>query len=1148
MAPPRDTTTPPPLPDRYEPGALLGQGGMGRVWAAQDQVLDVPVAIKLLRASVAERRGFLLRFHREVALQARLHHPNLVPLHDAGQTPDGIPFVAMALADLGSLARYLPSGLPWPQALALADELLAALSALHARGVIHLDLKPENVLLHMGLDQRPHVWLADLGIARLMAEPGEGRRAAMGTPAFMPPEQRAGRLAELDRRSDLFAVGRIMAQLVGEYDVPDGLAELLLGLAHPERLCRPTLAADVRLALDALGPPMRPLPPLPQALLPRSTTTWVTDLEGHGPLPELPPEPLPAELSWVPWPEQRPPPPPASPPAETSGEASLRASIELYAHREIPIVGRDDERQALWSLARSTRESGHPGVALIVGEAGSGKTRLVESVVRALEEGGWAEAMSVRYQRGAPAASGLRGAALQLIGPWSESQDQTRGRLERWFRRMLPGVPAGPLAALGATAAHDPAPVRDDDASWATQLVQWVLHTRCRRGLTVLVVEDAHLSEEPAEGLNIPLRLLNRAALGQPAPVLVICTLRSEALGASLELRRRADLLCSRGAERIDLPRLDRGAMEELLAGSLDLAPELREVVASRCEGNPLLARMLITSWASQGMLEEVGDLMYTLAPGVDPGAAMPEDARSLFLDRAFQASSNSEDPELFMRQLTLLAMAGRDLPERLFDILAEGHDHELRASGLVRVGEGRCRFDHQLLHEVLREAATLRDDMRALHTQVAQAWSRFGAASGEDVSVAVAEALLAAGDAKAAFEPLAKAAVTAWQQGRSGATTQLGEAAIRALEQAGLPDDHPWAAQAMAVTAAALAELPDLARAETLAQRSFHAATTPEGRAEAGAIVGRVSLLRGDWARARSHLEVLVVELEGQGTPADLLSPLGVLADGALAFGEPDRAVQVAERAVALQQPGGNGVPPVRLQRGLALAHRDQGELGAAQHAGELALAMAAGAGSELELGLCHHALGCILAERQQRSQALLHLHSAASILSSVQGGGWSQEAQQARAEVHWMLEELDEARRLLATVAQWGELRRIPMEAVRALSTLCLVELQAGDAQAAGRAGDAAARTARQQTAAPALDTRLTAARALAAARQGRWGPGLDLVDRLRNRGASPRDHSTAWVFQQLAGEAGRFGQGEVAAWLSSQAEKARERLIAT
>jgi len=1145
MPQPGSTPTPPVLHERYELGAMLGQGGMGRVWSAQDRVLDVPVAIKVLKPSIAKRKGFLMRFHREVALQARLHHPNLVPLHDAGQTLDDIPFVAMALADLGSLARYLPSGLPWPQAHALVDELLAALGSLHARGVVHLDLKPENALLHMGLDQRPHVWLADLGIARLMADPGTGDRATMGTPAFMAPEQRAGRVAELDRRSDLFAVGKILAQLAGEYDVPDGLAELLLGLAHPQRLCRPSLAADVRRALDALGPPRRPLPPLPHALIPRSNTTWVTDLDG--PIVIEPYEPLPAELSWIPWQQVSPPPPPLEPPDETSGEASLRASIELYAHREIPIVGREQERRDLWALARQTRASGQPGVALIVGEAGAGKTRLVESLVRALEEGGWAQSLPVRYQRGAPASSGMQGASLQLIGPWDEKEEETRDRLERWFERMLPGIPASVVAKLGAKAAHAPVQSHDgSDASWHTQLVQWVLSTRCRRGLTVMVVEDAHLSEEPAEGLDIPLRMLNRAALGQPAPVLVICTLRSEALGASLELRRRVELLCSRGALRIDVPRLDRQAMEQLLASSLDLTSELREVVASRCEGNPLLARMLITSWASQGMLEEVGDLMYTLAPGVDSSAAVPEDAHSLFLDRAFQAAASAEDSEVFMRHLTLLALAGRDIPAKLFSILAHGHEHELRASGLVHLGEGRCRFDHQLLHEVLREAATMRDDLRELYGQVAEAWAVFGQDSGEDVSVPRAEALLAAGDARAAFEPLALAAVAAWEQGRGGATVQLGEAAIRALEQAGLPDDHHGAAEAIAATAAALAKVPDLSRAETLARRSFGAASSPSARAWAGAVLGQVALLRGDWARARAQLEALLQELDEAACTSEQFAPLEALACGSLDFGEPQRAITFAQRSLTLLEGAPPGRAQVRLQRTVALAQRLQGRLSAAQQAAERALELAGSCSSELELGLCHHAMGCILTERQERQQALGHLHQAGSILSSAQGGGWSQEAQQARAEVHSKLDELDEARRLLATVAQWGELRRIPMEAVRAQSALCMVELQAGDPQAALRAGEAAARTARQQTLAPSLDTTLTAARALAAARQGRWGPGLDLVDRLRNRDAVPEDYETAWLFEQLAVEARRYDQPELAAWLGARADAAPARMV--
>jgi serine/threonine protein kinase len=1126
---------PPPLPPRYEPGALLGEGGMGRVWAARDTVLDVPVAVKVLQARFASRPGFLMRFHREVALQARLHHPNLVPLHDAGQTPDGQPFVAMALAELGSLARYLPQGLPWAQASTLADELLAALSALHARGVVHLDLKPENVLLTMGLDQRPHVWLADLGIARLMAEPGQGPRGAMGTPAFMPPEQRAGRLAELDRRSDLYAAGRILAQLVGRYDVPPGLDALLLGLCHPERLCRPDLAADVRLALDELGPAAAPLPPMPQLLSARAVTTWVTDVE----LPLAPvirePEPFPASVTWEPWLQRQPPPPPALPPEETSGEASLRASLELYAHREIPIVGRDQERAALWRLARRCRMRGQPEVALVIGEAGAGKTRLVDSVMHALEEGGWAEALRIPYQRGAPGSSGMRGAAQQLVAPWGERESQTRDRLERWFRRMLPALPAPVLASMGAAAAHQAAPTtgQPGGGSWHRQLIQWVLEARCRRGLSAIVVEDAHLSEEPAEGLDIPLQLLNRSAMGQPAPLLIVCTLRSGALARSLELRRRVELLCDRGAVRIDVPRLDRAAMEQLLAGSLDLTPELRSVVAQRCEGNPLLARLLIGSWASQGMLEEVGDLMYTLAPGVDPAAAIPEDARSLFLDRALAAAAGARDREAFLRHLTMLALAGRDLPQGIFERLAGPCADELLASGLVLLRGGRYRFDHRLLHEVLREAAALREDLRGLYDTVAETWASYGRDSGEDVGIPQAEALLAAGHARAAFAPLARAAHAAWRQGRAGATRHLGEAALRAHEQAGLPDDHPGAAQATAVTAWAVAELPDLARAETLAQRALAAALRSEDRAVAGAVLGNITALRGDWPRARRLLEDLLQQL---GDPP-LLPPLETLARAALVFGEGALAADAAERALGVVQRDASRAARLLRLRAQALAL--QGALPAALHAARRAVELATG---EIEPALALHCLAGVTTEAGLPARD--ELKQAEAALASVGGGGWSQEVQQARAEQKLWLGELDEARRLLGTVAQWGELRRVPMEVLRAQAALCLVELEAGDHQAAAQAAEAAERAASQQAPVPWLRARVGAASALATVRQGRWGPALDLIDRLRNRGLAPADRATAELYRQLALEAERHGQRETATWLGERAAEVLER----
>jgi len=1128
----------PRLPLRYEPGELLGEGGMGQVWAARDLVLDLPVAVKVLKPQVADRSSFPLRFQREVALQARLRHPNLVPLHDAGRLSDGSPFVAMALADGGSLARHLPDGLPWPRLLPLADELLAALSALHARGVIHLDLKPENVLLHTGLDQQAHVWLADLGIARLLVDPEQSRPAAAGTPAYMAPEQRQGLVAELDRRTDLYAVGMLLAQLAAAHPVPAGLADLLLSTCHPQRLHRPALAADLRLALDRLGPPLAPLPALPLDIPSPAATTWITDLKAPDELGELGVcAPPPAYRSW---PQTLPPPPPTEPPRESTGEGIPRTSLELYALRETPIVGRGAERGRIWELARQVRLSGQPGVALVIGETGAGKTRLMESISCALEEGGWAETLLVDHRQGhGELAGGLEGAARRLLRPWGESERQTRARLERWFQQVLPGVPARGLAQLTARSCHlgPSSPDAASTSSWSGQLVQWVLHARCRRGMACVVVEDAHLASETGAGLDYALGLLNRASLGQPAPLLVLCALRSEALAGSLELRRKVEMLLSRGAQRIDLARLDRQQLRSLLACSLDLAPELREVVVARCEGNPLLARMLITSWAERGELVEVADLVYALQPGADIEQAIPEHARQLFLERAHQAARSSRDPESFMLALTLLSLAGRDLPAELLDILAGSSGAALLASGLVHLEEGRCRLDHQLLHEVMREAAARRADLRALHRQVALAWSRYGTDQARDVSVPRAEALLAAGEAQQAFPILAAAAVRALQQGRPARAIQLGEAGLLALERAGLPDDHPGAPAMLAATARALAELPDLRRAETLAQRSFEAASARSERLVAGATLGAAIATRGDWTRARQLLEALLDEPPTRDSAAARLLLLETTADTARRFYHLDRALVAYQQAIAAAE-SNEPTPRARLQRGLARCLRLLGRLDEASQSADLALELARRCDDPLELALCRAELGLALAEAGQRQRAAVLLEQARAPHSGARADGLSQQVQQAQAEILRHLGDHDGARKLASTVAQWGETRRIPMEAVRALTTLMVVELQSGRDQAAELAAERAAAASRLQTPVPGLDLLITAGQALAAARRGLWGPALDRIDRLRNRREPPREHDAAWLFTQLALAAGRGGQLDQARWLAQAA----------
>jgi hypothetical protein len=210
------TTPPPPLPEkigRYRPVGVLGRGSMGRVYLAHDPNTDRRVALKVASSAdelesdaTAQARE---RFLTEARAAGRLAHPGIVPVYDADVDAEtGHPYLAMEWIDGPTLSRLLKERgpLPWRQAVALAAEVAEALDHAHARGIVHRDVKPGNVMI----DPSGRARVTDFGIARIGDEsrtlPGE----VLGTPNFMSPEQLRGE--KVDGRSDLFSLGSVLYQ------------------------------------------------------------------------------------------------------------------------------------------------------------------------------------------------------------------------------------------------------------------------------------------------------------------------------------------------------------------------------------------------------------------------------------------------------------------------------------------------------------------------------------------------------------------------------------------------------------------------------------------------------------------------------------------------------------------------------------------------------------------------------------------------------------------------------------------------------------------------------------------------------------------------------------------------------------------------
>jgi serine/threonine protein kinase len=230
---------------------VIGHGGMATVYRANQERLDRTVAVKVLSENLAHSTEFMERFRREARTAANMRHPNVITVHDFGEDERGVPYLVLEYIEGPTLADLMDAGLDDARIPDLLDQIAAGLDYAHARGVVHRDIKPGNVLF---TDDGRAV-LADFGLAWLL----EGTKLTLtggviGTPEYMAPEQASGE--PIDHRTDVYALGVVLYEmLVGERpfvaDTP--IAVLLMHLQDPAPsvlVARPDLPTDVGLVLE----------------------------------------------------------------------------------------------------------------------------------------------------------------------------------------------------------------------------------------------------------------------------------------------------------------------------------------------------------------------------------------------------------------------------------------------------------------------------------------------------------------------------------------------------------------------------------------------------------------------------------------------------------------------------------------------------------------------------------------------------------------------------------------------------------------------------------------------------------------------------------------------------------------------------------
>jgi ABC-type oligopeptide transport system substrate-binding subunit/tRNA A-37 threonylcarbamoyl transferase component Bud32 len=552
------------LQNRYRIEASLGQGGMGTVYRGYDLLLDRPVAIKILRWTSADGQASLdsegrARLLNEAQAAARLSHPNIVAVYDAGDV-GGTPFIIMQYVAGHSLHRWVEEGRPAPveAVLDIARQLCAALEHAHASGVIHRDIKPENVLL--GEDGIAR--LTDFGLARSLSSRLTVEGTIVGTVFYLAPELALGQ--PYDGRADLYSLGVMLYELLAgrlPFIADEPISVISQHLYAPV-VPPSTYNSHISPALDTLILRLMSKSPADRPASAEAVRQALTRLEVPG----------------------------------VAGVAEAAWPLERIARGRM--VGRARELAEVQRLWQRTA-AGQGQVLLISGEPGIGKTRLARELSARAEVSGGLALLAACYAEisapYAPVAQLIR-LAFAATAPSSRAPlDLSESTLDA-LGMLAPDCCGGPRQ-LRERPELDP---QADQQRLLNSLVT-LFQALTRRAPLLVIFEDVHWADS---GTLVLVRHLARQV--PDLPLLLVLTYREMELG---EARALNDLLYElnrqRLGDRIKLTRLSHDETGELLAAMFadQPGPEFVNLIYRETEGNPFFIEEVCKALVDEGRI-----------------------------------------------------------------------------------------------------------------------------------------------------------------------------------------------------------------------------------------------------------------------------------------------------------------------------------------------------------------------------------------------------------------------------------------------------------------------------------------------------------------------------------------------------------------
>ncbi len=912
------------LAQRYEVQEVIGEGGMGIVYRCTDLGTGNEVALKRVIPPESKLAAeYVMWFYKEARALAALNHPCIVHATDFGQLADGTPYLAMDLAAGISLHDLAQVPNRFELIWSIVDQVLGALAHAHARGIIHGDLKPSNVLVEEMPGAPPEVHIMDFGLAWLKQDPHDERldgskamefapHAGAGTPGYMAPEQIQHEMHHVCGATDLYALGCFLYKLLSGRSVFSGDPKELLRLHAFEKI------PELKLAIPA---PSGVVQFVHRLLAKRPWDRWEFAAEARGAWAQWRPVADTAADAWVfpKVPRYDKPAPPISQKSGTdrrspSTSVAQQRSPGLLSIRMSPLVGRDDVKRVLREVCDDVIEgNGAPHrLVILVGHAGVGKSRIAEWLCEVVHEEGTMIPLRARYRPIRSPLDGMLGGVTQyfnferssreiieksLLLRWKVTADDKNGRAwvagaAEWLRPLPPTEPVGPTGIRFTL----------DTLDTRRLVIRYTLR-RLGRGRPLLFFMDDlhHAGASTFEGLA-------RIHAEEPDQrIVIVGTVRSEDVQLGTEaaerLRQLRELMDGIVTE---VKPMDAETTADLLRASLPLDAAVVEEAARRSRGNPLFALQQLHVWALAGNIQ-LKSGVYSVPDEVL--TVRPQTTAELWDSRV------SAMPEQHRLAAYAVATLGGDIRRNVLHALLSGLDLAAddsivslqNAEIILPRGPGRYHWPHALLQEHLLASLLERDDAKSLFIAAADALAIHPLAASRRIIRQRVANLLYAGEADAAAGLLFDFLNNAWLGAREPLAT-IGDLELLKghLQGRSLALKHRWQAEALrhlgrteeATTHAEIArerfeEIDDRenlahtlrllghlgsergqsgegALLVNLAHEIFTDLGHIIGQAQCEAVLGEIEYLLGNYARAREVIEA------GESHFALLGQPLG--------------------------------------------------------------------------------------------------------------------------------------------------------------------------------------------------------------------------------------------------------------------------------